>query len=194
MPRFLPVGKRNSGATTGNPHCSIAVAAVDGVRCVAGEVPVRSRRVLGPVADVSGARPTIATVSKIKRPPTDFELLRAIYEEYRDEFAASPTPKVVVPIDIPKIAAELGVGTDSVFGRLYYHLEPMYGETDEKGRKKIFFSPLVNDDANCVNFPLLEAVLAGLWQQRRRDLWTVWIAVVSIGIAIGSLTVAIVMA
>jgi hypothetical protein len=40
-------------------------------------------------------------------------------------------------------------------------------------------------------FPFLEAVLAGLWQQRRRDLWTMWIAFVSIGIAIGSLVVSI---
>jgi hypothetical protein len=45
---------------------------------------------------------------------------------------------------------------------------------------------------NAVNFPLLEAVLAGLWQQRNRDLWTLWLAVLSLGIALGSLVVAIV--
>lgn len=49
-------------------------------------------------------------------------------------------------------------------------------------------------DTNCVNFPLLEAVLAGLWQQRRRDLWTLWIAVGWLGTAIGSLVVAAVTA
>ena len=51
--------------------------------------------------------------------------------------------------------------------------------------------PMAEPNQNCINFPLLEAVLAGLWQQRRRDLWTLWIALVSVGIAIGSLVVAI---
>jgi hypothetical protein len=51
---------------------------------------------------------------------------------------------------------------------------------------------VVGQEHNCINFPLMEAVLAGLWQQRRRDLWTFWISVVSMGIAIGSLVVAIV--
>jgi len=37
-------------------------------------------------------------------------------------------------------------------------------------------------------------VLAGLWHQRRRDLWTLWIAVGWLGIAIGSLVVAVVTA
>jgi hypothetical protein len=45
-----------------------------------------------------------------------------------------------------------------------------------------------------VNFPLLEAVLAGLWQQRNRDLWTLWLALLSLVIAIGSLVVSILVA
>jgi hypothetical protein len=137
----------------------------------------------------------------VKRPPTDFELLRAIYERHRDEFSAyvedapSRATKVMVPIDIPKIAGEFGVDPDSVFGRLYYHLDPMYGqEKDSSGARKAFFTAKAGDDKNCVNFPLLEAVLAGLWQQRRRGLWTLWVALVSLGIATGSLVVAIVTA
>jgi hypothetical protein len=45
-----------------------------------------------------------------------------------------------------------------------------------------------------VNFPLLEAVLAGLWQQRDRDVRTFWIAVVSIIVAVASLAVSIAVA
>jgi ABC-type microcin C transport system permease subunit YejE len=45
-----------------------------------------------------------------------------------------------------------------------------------------------------MNFPLLEAVLSGLWQQRRRDLQALWIAIVSIVIAIGSLVASITIA
>jgi hypothetical protein len=49
------------------------------------------------------------------RPPTDFELLRAIYERHRDDFRAyvdvedpvNRGTKVMVPIDIPAIAGEL---------------------------------------------------------------------------------------
>jgi hypothetical protein len=134
-----------------------------------------------------------------KRPPTDFELLQVIYKRHRDAYAsyvqgAGRASKVMVPIDIPTIASELGVDVDSVFGRLYYHLDPMYGETDSTGARKSFFAPVIGTDTNCVNFPLLEAVYAGLWQQRRRDLWTLWIAVVSIGIATGSLVVSVVTA
>lgn len=98
----------------------------------------------------------------------------------------------MLPIDIPAIATELRVDVNSIFGRLYYHLDPLYGqEKDEKGRRKAFFMAMPGDDPDRVNFPLLEAVYAGLWQQRRRDLWTFWVAVISAGIAIGSLMVSI---
>ena len=50
----------------------------------------------------------------MKRPPTDFELLLAIYKRHRDEYATfvkgaqgSRASKIAVPIDIPAIADEL---------------------------------------------------------------------------------------
>ena len=49
--------------------------------------------------------------------------------------------------------------------------------------EKAFFTPVLGHDRNCVNFPLLEAVLAGLWQQQRRDLWAIRAALISLGIA-----------
>ena len=138
---------------------------------------------------------------RTKRPPTDFELLRAIYRRHRDEYEnfvqgapAARKAKIAVPIDIPAIAKELDVDANSVWGRLYYHLDPLYEQRSENGPRKAFFMPAIEADGDCINFPLLEAVLAGLWQQRRRDLWTLWIAIVSIGIAIGSLIVAVVAA
>ena len=45
-----------------------------------------------------------------------------------------------------------------------------------------------------MNFPLLEAVLAGLWQEHRRDWWTQRIAVVSLSISVAALIVSIVVA
>lgn len=131
------------------------------------------------------------------KPPTDYALLKEIYKRHRMEFSeyvkgAASNPrasKIFVPIDIVAIAKHFRVDEDSIFGRLYYHLEPKYGQPEEKKR---FFTPKAGPDQNCINFPMLEAVLAGLRQEWRRDLLAVATAVVSFGIAIGSLVVSIV--
>jgi hypothetical protein len=139
--------------------------------------------------------------SHVRQPPTDFKLMKAIYARHRRDFtsyagggADARQSKVMVPIDIEGVARELGADADSVFGRLYYHLEPRYSEEPRKpgGARKSFFAPRLGTDprdVNCVNFPLLEAVLAGHWQQRRRDLWAVATAVFSLAVAIASLIV-----
>jgi hypothetical protein len=136
----------------------------------------------------------------VTRPPSDFDLLRAIYERHLDDFRAwvdvADVPnrggKVMLPIDIPAIAGDLNADTDRVFGRLYYHLDSTYGQEPRNGPRKAFFSPLIGDNPNCVNFPLLEAVLADLWQQRDRDVRTFRLALVSIVVAVVSLAVSIV--
>ena len=135
----------------------------------------------------------------MKRPPSDFDLLKAIYKHHRDEFARSrtaPPAGVLLPIDIPAVARTLGTDDDIVFGRLYYHLDRAYGEppTDDKKPRKVFFTPRAGDEANCINFPLLEAVLAGLWQERNRQLWAVGLSVFSTAIAVAALIVSIVTA
>jgi hypothetical protein len=136
-----------------------------------------------------------------QRPPTDFELLKEIYTRYRDEFPKyvqaaerSRATKIFVPVDLQRVAADLGVDVDSVFGRLYYHLEPKYGEQKRESgdSRKMFFTPPLDGDQNCVNFPLLEAVLASLWQQHRRDQLAIATAVVSFAIALGALIVSII--
>jgi len=138
-------------------------------------------------------------MARAKRPPTDFELLKAIYAKHRGDYIAyaegARAAKIMVPIDIPSIANELDADADSVFGRLYHHLDPQYAQEPDptvgrRGRKS-FFTLKAGDDANCINLPLLEAVLAGLWQQRRRDLFAVVASVVSLAIATTALGVAI---
>ena len=131
-------------------------------------------------------------------PPTDYELLWAIYEQHHDQFVyQSDTGKtsVHVPLDVPAIASKLGVSPNSVVGRLYHHLDPMYAQEPDPtvGRtaRKFLFSLRVGNEVNCINFPLMEAVLADLAQKRRRDRWTVGLALVSIGVAVGSLVVAV---
>ena len=128
--------------------------------------------------------------------PTDKEILEVIFEHYKATFAGyaiskDRSSKIYVPIDCKKIADSLGTEGDIVFGRLYYHLERKHGYAQPDGSKVHFFSLKVGNDAKCVNFPLLVSVLAGLQEEGRRF----WIAnaasFLSLGVAIGSLVVAI---
>lgn len=129
------------------------------------------------------------------RPVTDLELLKEIHRRHDLDFrerVGNRSSKIMVPIDIPAITAHFGLDTDSVFGRLYYHLDLKYGEEPKEGHaRKVFFTPKAGHDVNCVNFPLVEAVLAGLWQQQRRDQLALWAAMFSIGISLASLLVAV---
>jgi hypothetical protein len=137
----------------------------------------------------------------VKRPPTDFELLRAIYERHKGDYearaAAGGAGRIFVPIDIPAVAKDLGVD-ENVFGRLYHHLEEIHGQKrdpNNRAPRKAFFHPRVGSEpnvmVNAVNFPLMEAVLASLWQERDRDRRTFWISVISIGIAVASLVLSV---
>lgn len=140
----------------------------------------------------SAIRAAIYPRSVVERPPTDFELLKAIYARHRNDYASTDPPTIVVPVDVPAIARDLGVEPNSVVGRLYHHLDPLYGERpeDAQGRaRKFLFTLRAGDKINCVNFPLLEAALAGLWQQRRRDFLAVVTAVFSLGVAVASLII-----
>jgi hypothetical protein len=150
----------------------------------------------------------------VKKPPTDFEVLRAIHRRYHDDWVnfteeqerhadaiadeqghdASTVRRYhrnAVPIDLHAVADELGVDANAVHGRLYHHLDPLYGTpADEHGRRKGLFIPRSEGrDDDVIVFPVLEAALADLWQQRRRDLWTIGIACVSLGVALASLLV-----
>jgi hypothetical protein len=134
----------------------------------------------------------------VKRPPSDFELLKAIYEHHRADFVASrPITRsgILLPIDIPAIAATLDTDADTVFGRLYYHLDRVYGEAPrDDAPRKVLFTPVAGDEVNCINLPLLEAVLAGLWQERDRQTWAIRVAVISVVVALAALIVSIVVA
>ncbi len=130
------------------------------------------------------------------RPPTDFELLRAIYERHDDDFEANSATRetrVYQPIDIPALAKSLDANEDMIFGRLYHDLDQRYGERPEPGRaRKAFFTPLVGSEPNCVNWPLVVGVLARLWEERRRNFLTLGLAVASSVISVAALVVSIV--
>jgi hypothetical protein len=100
----------------------------------------------------------------VKRPPTDFELLQAIYKRHRDEYVnfdqESRPHKNAVPIDIPAIASDLGVDPGSVFGRLYHHLDPLYSTPSPDGRsRKGLFVAQPGTAKDIIVFPVLELVV-----------------------------------
>lgn len=127
--------------------------------------------------------------------PTDLEVLEAIHNNYYSVFSeyckgeSERTAKIYVPIDCEKIANQLSVDPDIIFGRLYYHLEKKYGYRKANDSVVHFFALDLGKDKHCINFPLLTSVLAGLREERRKY-WTVTgIAVVALIVSIISLAV-----
>ena len=133
----------------------------------------------------------------MRRVPTDREILEAIYEQYYETFASftkenpDRETKILVPVDLEKIAAELGVDKDIVFGRLYYHLDQKHGYKREDGTNVHFFSPLVKNDRHCVNFPLLASVLAGLQAEHMRFRLATTVSIISLGVAVAALAISL---
>src|SRR5437899_2689003 len=94
------------------------------------------------------------------------------------------------------IASDLSTDADTVWGRLYHHLDRVYGEqprADNRPRRALFIASGEDED-DLVNFPLLEAVLAGLWEERNRQLWAVWASAISVAISLSALIVSVVVA
>jgi len=126
----------------------------------------------------------------LKKPPTDRELLKLIYESYYDEFnsydedTSERSTKLYVPIDCVEIAKQLDVDEDIVFGRLYYHLDKKYGYTQDDGVKVHLFSMRINKDRHVIHFPLLSAVLAELEQSNFRFVAPITLSLIALAFSI----------
>ncbi|WP_028693798.1 hypothetical protein [Pseudomonas cremoricolorata] len=127
--------------------------------------------------------------------PSDLEVLDAIYEEYYEAFANFSQEsdvyngrkgKIHMPIDCKLLAMRLGVDSDIVFGRLYYHLEQKYGYARDNAPRVAFFSLAVGEDRHCVNFPLLASVLAGLQEESNKFRLATWLSTLAIVISIAA--------
>ena len=140
---------------------------------------------------------------KTVRIPTDREILTAIYKHYNDDYVRGVEkgdgPLNYVSIDIPMVAKTLGVEPNSVFGRLYYHLEPRYGyerTVDDRVVSVQFFGIEIGGKRHCVHFPLMMSVLAGLQKEHRESrtaFWTSILALVSSAIGVAISLVALLM-
>jgi len=122
----------------------------------------------------------------MKRPPTDREILKLIYDCYYGEFIAfykessDRKHKIFIPIDCVKIAKELNVDEDIVFGRLYYHLEKKYGYIQDGGSHVHLFTMNFGEEHHVIHFPLLSSILAEMEQTNFRFITPIIISVIAL--------------
>ena len=131
------------------------------------------------------------------RLPTDLKLLQHIYDLHKEEFSrfgeegSDRNTKIYIPIDCLAIANHFDTDPDIIFGRLYYNLEKQYGYKNPDGTVTPFFSKQVGSDMNCVNFPMLTSVLAGLQHENRKFWIATGIATLALAISAFSLGVSL---
>ena len=104
---------------------------------------------------------------------------------------ASRSSKNYVSIDIDRLAEDLRVDADMIWGRLYYHLDEKYRYKQEDGSMVHLFTPRIGDDRDCVHFPYLASVLADLRAESRKLLTATTIAIISLIVAAVSLSLSI---
>jgi hypothetical protein len=122
---------------------------------------------------------------------TDREILHCIYDMYRCDFPRVDVEAgfVFIPIDVGAVASRLGIDKHLLFGRLYYDLRVRYLHRDPSAPNttvSTLFEKVVGPQLHSVNFPYLTAVLAGLEEQRRRDLWTTGLAILALVVAVAT--------
>jgi len=121
---------------------------------------------------------------------TDRKILRTIFEMYVLDYPAKGDPWL--PIDVQAIASRLNCNPELLFGRLYYDMANRLRIRDPKDPNTIrasIFEMTVGDKRHCVNFPYMTAILASQEAEQRRNLWTLWIAVLALVVSVASLAV-----
>ena len=128
--------------------------------------------------------------------PTNLEILNTIHTLYYSDFAdysketSSRDSKIYVPIDVDKVAHNLSVDVDIIFGRLYYDLDRRYGYSQKNGTQVKFFSIQFGKDRHVINFPYMAAVLAELSDENKKFRIATVIALISLVVSIVSIFIA----
>ncbi len=123
------------------------------------------------------------------------KILNRIYDGYYETFVKnkpSRSSNNYIPIDIGRLAEDLRVDADIIFGRLYYHLDEKHRYKEEDGSMVHLFALRVGDDSECVHFPFLASVLADLRAESRKLVTATTIAIISLIVAAVSLSLSIV--
>jgi hypothetical protein len=127
--------------------------------------------------------------------PTDRTILKYIYEMYESAYPGAKPGSArgendpYIAIDVPSVAAKLGCKAELLFGRLYYHLDYKYRYKQDDGSLVPLFYLKVGDKRHAVHFPYLAAILAGLQQEHRKQLWSLGISILALVLSVASLAV-----
>ena len=112
---------------------------------------------------------------------------------YNADYPAKGDP--LLPVDLHAIAARLGCDVHLLFGRLHFDMGTRLRHRDPRNPNVTLasvFEVAVGSQRNVVNFPYLTAMLALLEERRRRDLWTVWLSIAAIVVAVVSVAVQVI--
>jgi hypothetical protein len=134
----------------------------------------------------------------MKKIPTDLNILNQIYNDYHETFISFDREfpknknKYYLQIDLPRIGRELKVDPDIVYGRLL-NLDGKYGFLYNATSRINLFMINGNKDieANSVNFPLVETILAELKDRERKYYWSFAFALASLVISLIALGISI---
>ena len=137
-------------------------------------------------------------IRNVQKVPTDLQILKLIYQEYYEDYAAfskdnrNRDSKLYVPINIQKIADKLAIDGDIVFSRLNYYLNKKHSfRQDDNSMVYFFWLRLRHKDKHCINFPLMASVLAELKDKNKKFIISIVISIISLIIAIISIFVSI---
>ena len=98
-----------------------------------------------------------------------------------------------VSIDIRAIASKLNCNPELLFGRLYFHLDQKYRYKQDDGALVLLFQIKFEGKAHAVQFPYLAAILAGLNQDFRRQVFPLAVSFLSLGVSLASFVVSIIL-
>lgn len=131
----------------------------------------------------------------MKNVPTNLNIMSYIYKRYYNEFVKferdnrQRITKIYVPIDCQEIAKHFGVDGDIIFGRLYYHLENLYGYKQSDGNNVHFFALKIGSDSKCINFPYMASILASLKEEHKKFRIATIVSILAIITSVASLTI-----
>jgi hypothetical protein len=134
----------------------------------------------------------------MKRPPSEREVLKCIYEMYEPTYPGSTDPMVrgendpYMPIDVKAVATKLKCKPELLFGYLYYHLDAKHRYANKDDTSVHLFTMKVGEKRHAVNFPYLAAVLSSHQLEHRRQLWSVGFSLLALALSVAAIVAQIV--